>query len=601
MAAEDDGVARTVGLGMFAPLAVVGAVGLAIVSLADGLSRTGRAGAALLFWVGLSVIVIPTFARLVHPGTGPGERVALLVLLGLTLYVVKVMRDPFAFTYADELVHQHNVDAILASRDLFRANPILKVTPSYPGLEVVTASIVAMTGLSAFTAGLLVIGVARIVIVLALFLLFERMTGSPRLAGIAAAMYFATPTFLFFGAQFSYESLALPIALYAALAGVRSFHTAGAASRAWYRLAVVSVVTVAMVHHMTSYALVAFFVATAVAAVVWRLPVKPRLMLAGSALLVTAGWLVVVAKNTIGYLSPVLSRAIAATAQTASREAAPRTPFRSSSGVSAPPWERLVALASAVVVVAAQPAGVLRFWWRQRDRAVATVLAAASLAYVGSLGLRLVPAAWETGVRSSEFLFVGGAVVIACAVATGKLAARVGHVAVPAVAVVLFAGGVISGSTSALRTAQPYRVEVGGGSMEPPATTAALWARTSLPGTTPVAAHEADARLFLVHGERDVRTGTNPPIKSVLISPVLYRWHVDLLRRERVRFVVVDRRVAAANVTTGYFFPSAAVGDDRFPDQAVAKFERAGADRVFDSGVVFIDDVTTLRRASARP
>jgi hypothetical protein len=104
-----------------------------------------------------------------------------------------------------------------------------------------------------------------------------------------------------------------------------------------------------------------------------------------------------------------------------------------------------------------------------------------------------------------------------------------------------------------------------------------------------------------VYGARDVRTGTNPPIKSVLISPVLYRWHVDLLRRERVRFVVVDRRVASADVATGYYFPSPAVGDERFPEPVVAKLERAGADRVFDSGAVFIDDVTTLRRAAARP
>ncbi len=46
---------------------------------------------------------------------------------------------------------------------------------------------------------------------LALLLAFTRITGSARAGSLGALAYVATPTFLYFAAQFSYASLAVPL------------------------------------------------------------------------------------------------------------------------------------------------------------------------------------------------------------------------------------------------------------------------------------------------------------------------------------------------------------------------------------------------------
>ena len=55
-----------------------------------------------------------------------------------------------------------------------------------------------MTGLSTFYAGSLVVIAARLLMVLVLFLLFEQITHSSRLASIGVLIYMANPHFLFF-------------------------------------------------------------------------------------------------------------------------------------------------------------------------------------------------------------------------------------------------------------------------------------------------------------------------------------------------------------------------------------------------------------------
>jgi 4-amino-4-deoxy-L-arabinose transferase-like glycosyltransferase len=74
------------------------------------------------------------------------------------------------------------------------------------------------------------------------------------------------------------------------------------------------------------------------------------------------------------------------------------------------------------------------------------------------------------------------------------------------------------------------------------------------------------------------------------------------LRREGIRFVVVDARTSSANVSSGYFFPRQAVGpQDRFPAAVVTKFERAGAQRIYDGGDIVVDDLAGVSDAEAAP
>lgn len=579
-------------------LALSSAAGLMLVSAADALSRSGHSHGSVLFWLGLLAIFVPVTARLTSTRPSRNERVGLLVLLGLASYLVKVFRDPFRFLYADEFVHQYNAVSILATHSLFHRNPILPATAAYPGLEAPTATLSALTGLSTFAAGLVVIAVARLIMMLALFLLYETITGSSRVAGLAAALYAASPHYVFFVADFSYESLALPIAILALVAALRARPPAGAGSRAWLVVAFILTAGVVMTHHMTSYALIVTLLGICLVPLPWLHERTPRpWTVAIASIALTAGWLVLVARKTVGYLSPVILGAVRETIRTVQGESQVRQLFGSSGHTAqGPAWEHYVAFASAALVAVAVPFGARAVWRRYRDRPAALVLVVAAVGYVGSLTLRLVPAAWETAARASEFLFVGAGLTLALFALWllerfPGVGARLGLVAAAAV---LLIGGVISTTASSTRLAQPYRVSVHGTSLEPQAAAVAQWASTRLGPGNRVAAEAADGRFFLVDGRQHVFVGSRPPIATILRTKPLYAWQAALLRRYRIRYVVTDSQPSSMDISDGYyFFP----GNDSHSGLAVAgeKFRKAGAEPIYDSGDVVVYDLKGAR------
>ena len=165
---------------------------------------------------------------------------------------------------------------------LLSANPLIVSTAGFPGLEAVTASVAQLAGLSIFHAGLIVLGLARLTFVVVLFLFIERVTRSARAAGIGVAVYACNPSFLYFDAQFAYESLALMIAATLLLVAVRWSEPERPDRprpvRGLVGAMALLAATLTITHHMTSYALLAFLVAwaalTALAAP--QAPAAPR-------------------------------------------------------------------------------------------------------------------------------------------------------------------------------------------------------------------------------------------------------------------------------------------------------------------------------------
>jgi hypothetical protein len=587
-------------------LALVAATGLALVAAADALSRSGGAHAEPLFWAGLITIVVPIAYRMASDDVSRGERMALVALFSLTLYGVKFMHDPFAFTFADELVHRHNVDEILRTGNLFADNSILPVTPLYPGLETATAALVSVTGLSTFAAGVVLIAAARLMLSLALYLFIESVTGSPRAAGLAAVLYALAPNYLFFSAQFSYESLSLPLAVALGLALARSRQHAGTGEGvAWSAVVLVLMGAIVVTHHLTSYAVVGFLVAVSVLHAI--LPgVNPRLApwrLAAAAAAITVVWLVFVAERTIGYLSPVLTRAIAKTFDTLGGEAATRTPFQGGGTEAAgpPALEQIVGVLAVLVVAAWVPLGLRVVWTEFRRRPPVVFLSLAALAYLGTFALRLVPAAHETAARASEFLCLGVAMAAGLAAVEHwrpQAAPWAGRAVVAAAAGLVVAGGFIAGWPPELRLAQPYRVEASGRSLEPQGVAAANWMRATLGERNRMAAEQADARLLQAYGRQVAVAGTNPPVEEMLRAPRLEPWHVRMIRDERLGYVAVNRREVSDDVLAGYFFPTAALGGmDVLDEDVVGKFDRPGrTDRLFDAGDITIYDLRRVRR-----
>ncbi len=186
---------------------------LGLLCIAYDFTQTRQMGTdiSLLLFLGIVLLFAPVVARLLLPATTRNERIYLLCLLGISCYLIKVLTSPLYFSLFDEFLHMRTVNDIINSKHLYGENSILPVSAYYPGLEVVTDALSSLSGLDTFYAGTIIIGVARFIMMLALFLLYEQLLKSHRAASIATIVYITNPHFLMFDAEFSYESLAFPL------------------------------------------------------------------------------------------------------------------------------------------------------------------------------------------------------------------------------------------------------------------------------------------------------------------------------------------------------------------------------------------------------
>jgi len=594
----------TDGLGRLPGVAVAAAAGLFVEAVAFSVARTGWQLAGPLFWLGLLIIVVPTAARLASAKAGRGERIGLVVLLMLSLYMVKILHSPLGFTFPDELTHEHNAEQTLRTHQLFNSNPILPVTPMYPGLQSAATAVASLTGLPVFGAGLLVIGAARCVLALGLFLLFERLSGSARVAGLAAAIYTANSNYLFWLSQYAYESLALPLAIMAVYMVVRRQLTPG---RALYlKLTAVvlpAILAVVITHHLTSYALVAILAAASILYSVFFRKQRPGTWgLTLLAFAATAAWLTQVASQTTGYLTQILGIAARSFVRILLQEEAGRRLFQATgSGAVAPLWERAVGVGSILLLLLLLPFGLYQIWRAYRSNPFPPVLAAAALAFFAMLALRFTPKGWETSNRASEFLFVGLGFVIALGIVKywlPRLPSPLGAANVAAFVAIVFFGGIIGGWQPNARTPGAMLVSGNAWRVEPQGIAAARWANAVLGTDQIIAAPRALAVLMLAYGEQIPLTGEKHGIRHVLQTTRLGRGELQTLRDTKVRYIVVDRRAKGWDGLTGLYFDRPGT---KAQDQAAeAKWEQSeGISRLFDSGHIAIYDVGALSGVSA--
>lgn len=591
-------------LGHLPAIALASGLGLLLCAAANALARATDGYPMLLYWAGILLIAVPVFYRLTSREATLGERLALVLLLGISLYGVKLVRDAPLFTFSDEFPHAFNANQIAATHHLFHANSILKVTPYYPGLEGATSALTAITGLSSYAAGAFIVGVARLTLVGALFLLFLRVSGSARTAGLAAGIYACSFNFLLWVGQYSYESLALPLLLVIMMALAEREAEGREALRAWAVPIVLATVAVLVTHHLTSYALIAVLAAVAVAYWYvrrsWEPPNPWRFAVLAAAL--ALAWLLIVATSTIGYLSPVLSGAVKSIVHTLSGEAPPRELFgKADSAVGDTPLVgQALAVLAIAILFAGLPLGLREVWRRHRRQPFALVFLVSAVAFFATLVLRLAPSAWETGNRLSEFLFIGLAFVLAYAgfellrrlprrrqrLARGLLAGLISLALI---------GDAISGWPWDSQLARPLEVSASGRTIVSPPLAMAQWAEHDIDEGR-FAAPTADANLLLVPGDKEVIAGPHPDVVDILEDPNLAGWQLPLLRNHNLRYVVSDLRPASADGLRGYYFSVDDSEEGRLPRGVTAKFNRVpGVARVYANGPITVFDLEGKR------
>src|SRR6266704_4191725 len=245
-------------LGYFPRLALASALGVLLVSFSYYMSRYGNMALEFLFLSGLLLIYVPNLVRLISAAPLRFERICLLCQVGICFFLVQLMVSPLYISSHDAMLHWITADNILRTQHLFGVNSLLPVSPYYPGLEIVTNALSSTGALSTFQAGAAVIAAARLLMILALYMFYEQVTMSSRMAGIATMIYMTNPHFLFFDAIFSYETLALPIATFLLSILARYESMENNKYRWMLVVAWLALVSLTITHHMTDYVFVGF-------------------------------------------------------------------------------------------------------------------------------------------------------------------------------------------------------------------------------------------------------------------------------------------------------------------------------------------------------
>jgi hypothetical protein len=604
---------------------VFAAFGLLAVGQSMRLAEAESRWASLAFWVGLLLIYAPIVFRSALPQVARRERVALAVFLGVALYLVKVLRAPGGFIFHDEFPHYATASGILSSGALFSVNSLQEVSAYFPGLEVVTAALAAMANISIEAAGIVVIGVARIIAALGIYLLYEEISGSPRVASIGSVLAITYPNYTFWSSQFSYESLALPISILALLTALWSDRR-DAPRAALLGLALLLIASVVVIHHVTSYFLAASLILIYAVSLLrpflvragegvggripdavsrrlpwtlWRKPSErttdPRTWgIMALASVAGAGiWLLTAGREVLRYLSPHLEAASRGFVGIITRAGGPRTPFTSSAGAqTAPAWEQLAAFAAVLLIAAAIPFGLLQIWRRYRSHGLAVMFALASLAYPVTLVLRLARGGSEIANRSWDFLFVAIGFVLAVGIAELWMARERVYGRAAAVALyasILYMGALVVGTPAWARLPGPFLVGGDTRGLQVESYALADWARSNVGPESRFIADYTNKWLLGSFGEQYIVDG----LSWVYLSPKLdaNAELADIVERS-VDYVVVDWRLTEATPRIGHYFePGEPGAPHRQPlaAESLLKFDREPClNRVYDSGEITV-------------
>ncbi len=590
-------------------LSLVSALGLLLLAFADTAARGGATWAEPLFWLGLLVLFVPAAIRLASAQATRRERIGLIIVLGMALYLVKVFQNPLAFTYHDELGQLRTAKEILQTQHLFDRNPLDRIYPLYPGLENATIALVRLGGWTLFGAGVIVLAVARFILVVSLFLFIETVSRSARVAGLAVLLYMTNPNFVFFEAQYAYESLALPFAALTLFMLARRQYMVGRSHIGLTFVSLFMIAAVVVTHHLTSYALIIFLVAwTALDGILrkghWRRERAGPLDPTQFAIVCVVFWLTLVASATISYISPVLDNAVGGFTHLAASGSGAKVPFKNGTGHLDPLWERVTGFASVGVIMLGMPFGLWRIW-RRRASALSLVLAAGALGYPGSLALRLTQAGTETSNRASEFLFIGIGFVLALGVAEFWLPRRKWVwkrvVLYAGGAAIMLMGGITVGWASNGRLPGPYLVASGTRSIEAQGIAAAEWSGATLGPNHRVAADDTNTQLFGSYGQQEPESGAinGYLVPELFFSPTFGQAERDIIGGDKIQYLVVDHRLTTALPTDGVYFEKdeATVPHYMAPLNlaSLTKFDSVEEiSRVFDSGDIVVYDVREI-------
>lgn len=171
-----------------------------------------------------------------------------------------MLRSPGFFNFQDESLHFQSLTLLHESGTLTFTPTILNKLPvllHYPGLELVTNSFASVTGLSLFSAAVLLVGIFHILQPVFVFLMVRNVFSSNRIAAIGAFVFACNPSYIFFDSLFSYESLGILLFVFLVFLLSKTY-TATSNKRLLLCLSLLTLFTLVFTHPFSSYMFILF-------------------------------------------------------------------------------------------------------------------------------------------------------------------------------------------------------------------------------------------------------------------------------------------------------------------------------------------------------
>jgi hypothetical protein len=203
-----------------------------------------------LFWAGFLTGMLPLVALACGRQVDGTARTWALAGIGLFGMVPRLLQPGPAGP--DEYAHWRQALEAFFAGDVGHTNYLLPITREFPGLHQAAGAFARLTGMPLWPAALAVIVLAHVLSVLAIYQLVRMMGAPGRGAAVGAVIYTLNPSWLYFNAVFSYESLGLPLLLWCLVATIAAGRGSHKLNLLAIAMAVLCVAVVPVVHHLST-------------------------------------------------------------------------------------------------------------------------------------------------------------------------------------------------------------------------------------------------------------------------------------------------------------------------------------------------------------
>lgn len=561
----------------------------------------------LLFWAAILIPFATFMTVLLAAQPSRALRELTVAAVGVYPAVIYRMASPLVLGGFDEHLHERTLLDLLRGSGLFAPNPLLPISPHYPGMELFTGAVVRLTGMPVMVTISLVVLLCRLLFVLTIY--HGALTVNPSRwgASLVVVLYAASPQFYFFNSQFAYQTMALTLGLGGLFLLRRAQLAEGAAVPRFFCAAILALIATVITHHVTSWIVLGFLVVWTVVA-----PRGQRKVLACAAAVMGTSvviWTGDIVNQLVVYLGRVGAAALQELQLFVGGAATQHTVFGSSGGAVTPTWERVVIIFYSLSCTCT---AVICGWtllsraFRQRNRMLGLV-GALSLAYPITLAAHFVPSTGGLGDRASTFLFFP--LALSCSLVMRRTSGvhqpvRRRHspaVLIPLMGLVVctYMGGVMLGvGPDWIILPGPYLVTAEARTQDPETLAAVRWAAAHLPAGSRVVADRVPADLLAAHA----RLWPVMAPEHGLEAAQLYfadGWGPEqtaIVKGLQISYLYVDQRLADSLPRDGfYFYPGESPTLRRITAVDLTKFSHVpGLRAVYHHGPVTIYDTAGL-------